>query len=284
MNKHLNPIGAHYSIKDGYLGAFKMALKDGANALQIFAKSPASAKFRSVTKEEADEVVNFHQRKDIGNLIIHGSYLINLAEKELGKDSYQIKSLAEDMRNAEALGGLGAIVHMGKSLEQPNEKAIDNFVKNINTLLKETRGVDAKIIIENTAGQGTEMGHDLKELGDIYKKIDNTEKVKICIDTAHAFGAGYDIKDNPDSVVEEIAKNIGIKNIACVHLNDSKKALDSHVDRHADIDSGEIELKGLVGFIRALNKAGGGHIPLILEVPQETSEYKEQIKNLRESI
>ena len=277
-----NPIGAHYSIKDGYIGAFKIALEDGADALQIFAKSPASAKLRSVTKDEAEEVSSWSERKKIRSLIIHGSYLINLAEKELGADSYQIKSLAEDMRNAEALGGDGAIVHMGKSLGKPTEQAIDNFVKNIHTLLKETDGVNAKIIIENTAGQGTEMGHDLKELALIYKKIADKKRVKICIDTAHAFGAGYDVSKKPEDVILEIDSLVGIANIACIHLNDSKKILNSHVDRHADLDAGEIGLKGLSAFAKELSRAGGEDIPLILEVPQETAYYKSQIKKLRE--
>ncbi|HRY62957.1 MAG TPA: deoxyribonuclease IV, partial [Candidatus Paceibacterota bacterium] len=198
-----NPIGAHYSIKDGYLGAFKSAISDNADALQIFAKSPASAKFRSVTKEEADEVKGFKNRKQIRSVVIHGSYLINLAEKKLDANSYQIKSLAEDMKNAEALGGIGAIVHAGKSLGQDKTEAINNFVQNIHKLLDTAKDANAKIIIENTAGQGTEMGHDLKELGEIYKKIGDKERVKICLDTAHAFGAGYDIKNNAEKVVED---------------------------------------------------------------------------------
>jgi deoxyribonuclease-4 len=278
-----NPIGAHYSIKDGYLSAFKLALIDGADALQIFAKSPASAKLRAVTKEEAKEVSELEGRDKIKSLVIHGSYLINLAQKELGADSYQIKSLAEDMRNAEALGGDGAIVHMGKALGQDNELAINNFVKNIHTLLKATEGVTAKIMIENTAGQGTEMGHDIKELGEIYKQIGNTKRVKICLDTAHAFGAGYDIAKDTEAVVAEIDKLIGVKNIGCIHLNDSKKPLNSRVDRHADIGAGEIGSNGLVEFAKALEKAGGEHIPLILEVPQESADYKSQIEKLRKS-
>jgi len=187
------------------------------------------------------------------------------------------------MRNAKALGGDGAVVHMGKSLDQPNDKAQGNFIKNIKTLLKATEGVKAKIIIENTAGQGTEMGHDLNELADIYKKIGDTERVKVCIDTAHAFGAGYDISNNSEGVITEIDRLIGIKNIGCIHLNDSKKPLNSRVDRHADIGVGEIGLKGLIHFVEALKKIGGEDIPLILEVPQESADYASQIKKIREA-
>jgi deoxyribonuclease-4 len=281
MDKKINPIGAHYSIKDGYLGAFKMALEDGADALQIFAKSPASARLRAVTEEESKEVLNWENRDKIKSLVIHASYLINLASDKYEDGSYQIKSIVEDIKNAEKLGGQGAVVHCGKQLKLTKEEAVNNFVHNIKLIADKTKELGAKLFIENTAGQGTEMGFTLEELSDIYKKIDDTKRVQICLDTAHAFGAGYDIANNPKDVVDKLGKLIGIKNIGCIHLNDSKKPLNSHVDRHADLGAGEIGLAGLTTFAKEIQKVGGEHIPLILEVPQEASDYKSQIKKLR---
>lgn len=284
MPKIQNPIGAHYSIKDGYLGAFKAALADGATALQIFAKSPASAKLRAVTEEESKEVSAWEHRDEIKSLVIHSSYLINLASDKYENNSYQIKSIVEDINNAEKLGGQGAVVHSGKQLKLAKEEAINNFVHNVKLIADKTKGVGAKLFIENTAGQGTEMGFTLEELSDIYKRIGNINRVQICIDTAHAFGAGYDIADKPKEFINKLNKLIGIQNIGCIHLNDSKKPLGSRVDRHADIGEGQIGLSGISSFARELEKIGGENIPLILEVPQEKYSYREQIKLIKKSL
>ncbi len=277
-----NPIGAHFSIKNGYLGAIKEALSVGAEAMQIFAKSPASAKLRSVTIEESEEISSFEERKKMRSIIIHTSYLINLAEKELDERSYQIKSITEDIKNLEKLGGDAIVIHCGKRLGLKKEEAIQNYTKNIKLILKLTEGSSSKILIENTAGQGTEMGFKIEEIFEIYKQFINTERIKICIDTAHAFGAGYDISclEGVEKFLKEIEETIGINNIACIHLNDSKKTVGSRVDRHEDIGFGEIGENGLTYFIKKINKINHG-LTIILETPQDKENYSEQIKKVK---
>ncbi len=280
-----NPIGAHFSVSKGYLESFKVALSIGADAMQIFAKSPMQAKLRAVTKEESTSVKEFADRNKIKSFVVHASYLLNFA-KPVSSDGYELKSLAEDVLNAEALGGDGAVIHLGKSLEMPVPEAVENYVANIKKVIKMTEKSRAAIILENTAGQGSEVGFKFEELGEIYKKIGDKKRVKVCIDTAHMFGAGYDITTakGAKAAVEEIGKNIGIANIICVHLNDSKKPAGSRVDRHEDIGRGQIGELGLKAFVLELRKAGGENIPLILETPEGFDTYEEQIKKVRSWI
>ncbi len=284
MNYNINkfPIGAHFSIAKGYKTAFSDAASFGASAVQIFSKNPMAARFRKVTEKESKEVKAFKIANNIEFAVIHASYLLNLA-RPLKENSFPIKSLVEDLHNAEMLGVEGVILHFGKSLTMDINEAEDNFVSNIKAVLKMTANLKAKIIIENTAGQGTEMGFLLSGLGRIFKKLGKDKRVKFCFDTAHAYGAGYDLRDvkSTAKIVTEIEKMIGVKNIACVHLNDSKKALDSRVDRHEDIGHGTIGEDGLKSFVKILMKKTDTPIPLILETPQGFDSYKDQIKKVR---
>lgn len=282
MSKNRNPIGAHISVGDGYLESFRMAVAIGAEAMQIFAKSPMQAKLRAVTSEESREVREFADREKVRAIVIHASYLLNFS-KPLVPDSYEIKSLVEDVHNSEALSGIGAVAHLGKSLKLSKDEAIKNYVHNIQTVVKKTDGLRSAVILENTAGQGTEIGFRLDELSEIYKQIGDKKRVKFCLDTAHMFGGGYDLADTKATkkILNEISESLGIENIACIHFNDSKKPVSSHVDRHEDIGRGTIGEEGLKNFVVELRELGGENIPLILETPQGFDTYTEQIKRVR---
>ncbi|MBI3633459.1 MAG: deoxyribonuclease IV [Candidatus Vogelbacteria bacterium] len=282
MNKVKNSVGAHFSVGRGFVAAFEEAVSIGAEAMQIFAKSPMQARLKSVTKEEANDVRNFSDRNKIKALVVHASYLLNFA-KPISADAYQIKSLVEDVFNAETLDGDGAVIHLGKSVGMDKDEAIKNYVENIRRVIRETDGSRAAIILENTAGQGSEFGFLFEELGNIYKAIGDKKRVKICLDTAHSFGAGYDWRDSKKckEALLLFDKNIGIKNIACVHFNDSKKLLGSRVDRHEDIGHGTIGLESLKNFVSELRKLGGGSIPLILETPEGFESYGEQMEKVK---
>lgn len=280
-NKEI-PIGAHFSIANGYKNAFSDAVSVGVSVIQIFSKNPMTARFRKVTKEESQEVEKFKTENSIKYAVIHASYLLNFA-RQLEENSFAIKSLTEDLYNADALGADGVILHSGKSLTIDKCEAEDNFVTNIKTVLEKTAGLNAKIIIENTAGQGTEMGFLLQDLERVFKKLGKNKRVRFCFDTAHAYGAGYNLNDtkSAEKVAEEIDKTIGMKNIACIHLNDSKKEIGSRVDRHEDIGHGHIGEAGLKSFVMAIFKKAGKPIPLILETPQGFDTYEDQIKKVR---
>ncbi|MCR4284398.1 MAG: deoxyribonuclease IV [Parcubacteria group bacterium] len=276
------PVGAHFSIAKGYKTAFSDAVSVGASAIQIFSKNPMAAKFRKVTEKESEEVKEFKSKNNIKYAVIHASYLLNFA-RPLEENSFPMKSLAEDLCNADKLGAEGVVLHSGKSLTMDKGEAEDNFVANIKIVLEKTAGLKAKIIIENTASQGTEMGFLLPDLERVFKKLGKDKRVKFCFDTAHAYGAGYDLWNtkSAEKVAEEIDKTIGIKNIACIHLNDSKKELGSRVDRHEDIGHGTIGKEGLKSFIKAIFKKSDKPVPLILETPQDFESYLDQIKKVK---
>jgi len=282
LKKSQFPVGAHFSIASGYKSAFSDAVLIGASAIQIFSKNPMSARFREVTEEESQEVKEFKAKNDIEYAVIHASYLLNFG-RPLEENSFPIMSLAEDLYNAEMLHADGVILHSGKSLTMGIDEAEDNFVANIKTVLNKTAKLKAKVIIENTAGQGTEMGFVLGDLERVFKKLGKDKRVKFCFDTAHAYGAGYDLQNSKiaEKIVEEIDNTIGVKNIACIHLNDSKKELGSRVDRHEDIGHGTIGEAGLKSFVVSLMKKATTPIPLILETPQGFDTYEDQIKKVR---
>ncbi len=276
------PIGAHLSISKGYDKAIDLAISIGANAIQVFAKSPMRAELKKITEEQERLVKENPDRDKIKFIVIHASYLLNLA-KPLDLESYQLKSIIEDLENSEAIGGNGVILHLGKSLDMGLEKAKDNFVKNIKTVVKKTAKLKSKIMLEITAGQGSEVGHQIEELAEIYNKIDSREKVAICIDTAHAFAGGYDLRTpkTTDEFLNKIDKLIKIENVTCIHFNDSKKPLGSRVDRHQDIGKGTIGLLGLEYFFKEISKRSKNSAAFILETTEEFLSYQEQIEIIK---
>ena len=278
MSKHSPFIGAHYSIAKGFAGAFSAAHKDGATALQIFAKSPMQAKYRSVHPDEAAEVSALPFRASLGCTVIHASYLINLAKPEAA-DSFSIRSVVEDLQSSDALHAQGVVLHMGKSLERKLSDAEDTYEKNIRAVIAHSKDSLSPLLLENTAGQGTEMGWNLDSYVAFLKRFKDTPRVKSCIDTAHLFAAGENIEKDPKGVAHKLIDLLGTHTVVAVHLNDSKKECGSRVDRHEDIGYGAIGEKSLATFVRELHTLDP-HIAFILETPQTSSTYREQIETV----
>ena len=269
------PIGAHVSIAGGYLEAFKRAEAIGGDAMQIFTKSPRGGALRKVTKEEAAEIKNWKGRRNIKKIVIHASYLLNFA-KPLKLTDFESRSLLDDLESADLIGAEGVVLHIGKTLALDPVTAEKLFVKNVITILDHTKNLKAKIILENTAGQGTELGYQLDHLGKIVKAI-KSPRLGVCLDTQHAYAAGY----SPAQLLEEFDKHIGLEKLVCIHLNDSKKALGSRVDRHQDIGEGYIGEKPLKDFVKEMVAKTKGTVPLILETPEEHENFTTQIKTVR---
>lgn len=236
-----------------------------------------SARLYEVTDEQAAAVAAVPGRELIRSIVFHGSYLINYA-KPIVKDSYEIKSLSEDVRSAAKLGGLGAVLHFGKALKLPIEEAEKYFVDNIHEALRVTDGVNAAVIIENMAGQGSEMCRKMEDFGRVFRMFNGNTRVKMCVDTAHLMGGGYDLSQPEVAIttLKLIDSEVGWNNVACVHFNDSKKPADSHLDRHEDIGKGTIGIDGLKTFALGVYEKNP-NIALILETPETSLSYKEQI-------
>lgn len=265
----------------GFSASVIEAVSIGSTAMQIFAKSPMSSRMRTITTEEGAEMKQTPGRDQIQAITIHASYLINYA-KPLAKNSFEIRSLAEDVINSDTIGGLGAVLHMGKTLKEDPEVAEKLFVENIQTVLKKTDGARSAVILENMAGQGSEMCFRLEDYGRVVHALKKHPRVKCCIDTAHLVGAGYDLSSTTgaESALSEIGTHVGWNHVACIHFNDSKKPVESHVDRHQDIGYGTMGIPGMKAFARGVFK-NAPHVPLLLETPQEHATYAEQMKLIR---
>src|SRR2546421_1075260 len=245
-------IGIHTSIAGSYLNALESARKLGCNALQIFSASPrmwqgGSARIPDV---EAQAFRTCRQELRLGPLVIHANYLINLASEQRMLQTRSIQAFHDEIVSAMALGADFLVVHPGARGESTTGQAISTIVESVKQASKRAPMGGLRILIENTAGMGTTVGARLEEVGAILAGLRNLP-VGACLDTAHLFAAGYDIKSEGGlaSTIGQIDGAIGLENVPVIHLNDSKIPLGGRVDRHEHIGKGKI---GAAAFARIL--------------------------------
>ena len=256
-------IGAHVSAAGGADKAIDNALEIGAESIQIFASSPRTWSFRA---QKPGAVAAFRERArqtGVGPAFLHGSYLVNLGgDPELAEKS--VASLTSHMNAASELGASGVIFHSGSHKGRGFEGVLDQAVGCLTQVLGDT-AEETWLIIENSAGAGNHIGASFREIGRMIDAIGN-DRVKVCLDTQHAFAAGYRItdRDGLNEAVEEFDEAIGLGRLVAVHANDSKTELGSGVDRHENIGHGHI---GGQGFANIMSHPAFEGIPFLLEVP-----------------
>ncbi len=256
-------LGGHVSAAGGLIKVVDRTLAIDGNCFQIFAGSPRMWRRRLYSQSEVEAFKLVAQQHDIQPAVIHALYLTNLASEkpELREKSKQ--ALIMDMKNAALMGAAGVVLHIGSHQGRGFETVKNLVVEEIRQVLAETPD-NAILMLENVAGQKGKIG-SLEELGFFLERL-NSPRIKICIDTAHAFEAGYAL-NNPlglEMFVQHLEKYIGIDNILILHLNDSKTKLGSNHDVHANIGEGFI---GKTGIKNVINHPKLKHLPLILEVP-----------------
>jgi len=245
-------IGIHTSIARSYLDALESARKLGCNALQIFSASPRMWQGGSARIPEVGAQA-FCARRDelrLGPLVIHANYLINLASGQRMLQTRSIQAFHDEIVRAVALGADFLVVHPGARGESSSQQAISTIVESVKQASKRAPMSGLRILIENTAGMGTAVGARLEEVGEILAGLRNLP-VGACLDTAHLFAAGYDIKSEGGlaSTIGQIDGAIGLENVPVIHANDSKVPLGGRVDRHEHIGKGKI---GAEAFARIL--------------------------------
>ncbi|UFX83043.1 deoxyribonuclease IV [Candidatus Absconditicoccus praedator] len=280
-------IGAHTSIAGGIQNSIPRSHSIGADALQIFAKSPRGW-FYSNDKITDDIVQKCQQSFSETNHkygMIHSVYLINLAKapKDAAKD---VDSVIDDFKIADRIGFSSVNVHLGKYSDMTKQQTFQNMAENLAKILEATKDYDVDFLFENTSGQGTEVGYRFDELAEFYdflKKFFGQEyveqKVKFCFDTAHGWGAGYDLNDF-GQVMDEFDKFLGKDNLYCFHLNDSKAICGSRLDRHASLGRGFV---GLNALFQVVDWAYDNNKPIILETP-DPDLRSEEIQMIRKYI
>ncbi len=260
-------IGAHMSITNGYAAALAQTRTElDANAMQIFLKSPRGGVPKPLQDSEVEKFKQNLVDYKIDFVVGHSSYLLNLAKPIDPLDDWQSNSLYDDLTRLSKLGGGGLVYHVGKFLKLDYDKAEQHLVENLKRLLARTEKLNVPLLLENCAGQGSEMGTSLEQIASVMQKVDAGAQLKVCLDTCHAFAAGYDLRDKSgvDSFFNQIKNTIGIESVVCFHLNDSKFPLSCRKDRHANLGVGEIGKQGILEFVKT---ASQNNIPLILETP-----------------
>ena len=274
-------LGAHESVAGGLHLAFERIHQAGGDALQIFTRNQRQWNPAPVTDEEKKLFAEaWHQYPDIP-VASHASYLVNLAS---GKPELVLKSIsafADELERCSLLDISMVVMHPGSHGGDGVEKGLERFTKNLDLALERADNA-VTVLLETTAGQGTGLGSRFEELASIIKNSRFPDKLGVCVDTCHIFAAGYDIRspENYQATMDEFDQLAGIERIKFFHLNDSKKGLASHVDRHEHIGKGEI---GIEGFRNLLNDPRFANHPMTLETPKgkDLQEDRDNLATLR---
>jgi deoxyribonuclease-4 len=267
-------LGAHLSIAGGLPRAVDRAHASGCDALQIFTKSTGQWRARPLPPEE---IALFRQRVHetrIGPVIAHNSYLINLAAADTALRRRSLESLGEELDRAEALGLDGLVMHPGSYTSGTEEQGLRLIADGLATLLESRPDGRTRILLEHTAGQGTNLGNRFEHLAAIIDLLGGTPRVGVCLDTCHLLTAGYDICSEEGYVdtFRRFGRVVGFARLKAFHLNDSKKPCGSRVDRHEHIGKGCL---GLEPFRRILNDRRFATLPMLLETPKvDTAETR----------
>lgn len=271
-------IGAHVSASGGVEFAPVNAHEIGANAFALFTKNQRQWVSKPLTEENIrlfkENCTKYNFQTDY--ILPHDSYLINLGHPEEEGLEKSRTAFLDEMQRCEQLGLKLLNFHPGSHLNKISiEDCLALIAESINLTLEKTKGVTA--VIENTAGQGSNLGSEFWQLRYIIDRVNDKSRVGICLDTCHTYTAGYDIVNDYDKVFDEFEKEVGFEYLRGMHLNDSKKELGSHVDRHDNIGQGLI---GSAFFERLMKDSRFDNMPLILETPDE-SKWAEEIAWLR---
>ena len=257
-------IGAHVGASGGLTTAFERAAAIGAETIQIFGAPPQMWRRRKIRPDECEAFRAAMAETGIEPVFLHGPYLINLATEKPEQLTKSTDALSEDLRLASAIGAKGVIFHVGSHKGVGFAKRLPQIKKALKQVLKETPD-DAWIILENSAGQGGSVGSKLEELAAIIAAV-GSDRLKVCLDTEHAYAAGYNLADS-DALEETMAqfdREIGLSRLVAVHANDSKIELGGGVDRHDNIGEGHI---GRAGFEVIMAHPAFREVPFLLEVP-----------------
>lgn len=257
-------VGAHVGSSGGLTTAFERAAGIGAETIQIFGAPPQQWRRRKIREDECAAFKAAMAETGIGPVFIHGTYLINLATAAPDQLDKSTEALSGDLNLASAIGAKGVIFHVGSHKGAGFEQVLPQICEALSKVLDSTPD-EAWIILENSAGMGGSVGSKIPELGAIIAGCKN-ERLRVCIDTEHAYAAGYNIAD-PKGVEETMAefqREIGLERFVAVHANDSKIPLGGGVDRHDNIGEGHI---GRKGFEVIMAHKAFADVPFLLEVP-----------------
>ncbi len=273
-------VGVHVSISGKLYDAVDRAVSLRCDTFQIFSRNPRGWAIKELIPSEVEEFKKRREKAGISPVIVHIPYLINLGSPEEELYHKSISAYMEDIKRAEALGAEYFVTHIGNHKGRGEDFGIKRIAEGLHQVISETKP-ELKILLENTAGSGTSLGHTIEQLAHIRELVQEKEVLGLCLDTAHAFASGYNIreKEGLEELLNKIDCLFGLSKLYLIHANDSKTSLGSRVDRHADIGKGEI---GEEGFRNIANHPVLSKLPFILETPKkEPGEDEKNIKTIR---
>jgi len=263
--------GFHINISGGLAKSLENAKSLECKTIQIFSRNPRGWNYPELKK---DEVENFKIKLNelkISPVVVHMPYLPNPAspDKEIYKKS--VESLVTEIKRAELLNAEYVNIHIGKKMNDTLENALKKVVEAVNFAIEKTINSKVIILLENTAGQGSEIGFKFEHIKFIIDLIENKKRIGVTLDTAHLFAAGYDLRDKKSikKTFDEFDKIVGMKYLFCIHYNDSNSEFNSKVDRHWHIGNGFIGDEGMKLLITYKKLS---HLPFIMETPKKSPE------------
>ncbi len=274
-------IGSHVSFaKEQLLGSVKEALSYGSTTFMFYTGAPQNTFRSTINENNTKEAFKLMEENgiDINTVIVHAPYIINLANnKEEDKYNFSINFLIEEINRCNMFDVKYLVLHPGSHVGLGPEVGLDNIINALNIVIDRTKNV--RILLETMAGKGTELGTNFDDLKYIIDRIDNKDRIGLCLDTCHLNDSGYDINEF-DKILDEEDEKIGLSYIKCVHINDSKNERSAHKDRHENIGYGTI---GFDALIKVIYNERLKDIPKILETPyiNDKAPYKEEIDMIR---
>ena len=268
--------GFHISIAGGFSRVAERAELRGCETIQLFSRNPRGWRYAPLDKEDIEEFRSSIKSSGLFPIFLHLPYLPNIASPKSKFYSRSIDSITVDLERAQQLGAQYLIIHIGHRMECSEGQAIEAVFQGINQAFEKVKN-SVILLMENTAGQGTEIGYNFDQIKRIIENVHDHQRMGVCLDTAHSFEAGYDLsnKDGLERTLETFDQTIGLKRLRLLHLNDSKTPLGSRKDRHWHIGEGYI---GLEGFRNLINHPLLRHLPGIMETPRKDT--VEDLKNM----
>ncbi len=259
-------VGAHMSIAGGIYRAFLRGGEAGCLTIQIFLKNSNQWKGKLLSSEDRELYADAQASTGIGPVVAHDSYLINLASPDRMLWEKSLAAFVDELHRADFLGVSCVILHPGAHMGHGEKQGIARVADALNRALDQV-GPPVRVLLENTAGQGTCLGHRFEHLAAILERIRDSDRIGVCLDTCHAFAAGYDIRseDGYGRTMRDFDRLLGIERIGAIHTNDCLKGLGCRIDRHTHIGKGFI---GIEAFRCLVNDRRFDRVPKILETPK----------------
>ena len=272
-------LGAHLPTSKGFSAALQRALELNCGCLQLFSKSPRQWNAAPLDEEKVAAFRAAWKETSLSPLVIHDSYLINLAAPDEEMREKSIAAMIVEVERAERLGADFLVTHCGAHLGAGEDAGLSQLADSLTRILAATPNAKVAITLENTAAQGTCLGGPFSHLARVLAKVDSP-RLAVCFDTCHAFAAGHDLSDakSVKTTLSAFDEIIGLRHLKVVHLNDSKGELGAHLDRHDHIGQGQI---GEAGMRAIVNAPQLKNLPFILETPELETHLEENLNAAR---